>query len=135
MKPVSNRLHLWLWILATIAVLFLAALVIRGAQGPAMVDMPRPTAITFLPTWDAAGNMTGLTASVTALHLEAGPSGRIERKVRTLDLDLIDTAGKEVGAGRARTTHKQIGEDVLAMAVQQWLERYPAPLPIARSTP
>lgn len=134
-KVKRDKLHTLSWVLAALVLAGGFLFSALAAQGPTPVDMPRPTAITFLPTWNSDGTLAGLTASITALHLEASPSGKIEKKVRTLDLDLVDTAGKEVGTGRARTTHKQIGEDVIAMAVKEWLERYPAPLPLARTTP
>lgn len=102
-----------------------------AAQGPALIDAPRIMVITIIPTHDAQGNVTSIVVTTTVSVLEAAPSGSVERQLRSFDINLTATAGKEVGTGRSKTNHGDIGKDVLLMVTQEAAARFipPPPLP------
>lgn len=134
---ISDRMHMWLWILAGLLLLGLVVINLRGAQGPALLNKPRFSELHVVAGYDEKNEkmvncIVRATFSIDCLE----PDGRTitQDNVSIPEFDLLKEANQMVvNADNVQTTMGDLAKDVLAVLEHKWKQAHPDPLPRRRA--
>lgn len=125
----KTRLYLIYAAIILVAV-FLGVAILRGAQGPALIEKPQLASFAATPLYDASGALVSFHCTATFKVLELKPDGRSQTPgMKAVNFDLVQQGSQSVVLGNQLVEFADIGDDLLGVCAFAFKLHHPDPLP------